>query len=123
MNKAAIIVDFQNVEYAMKIRTLRTSAAMKLVETQRLRQQLHQVAIIMVAMNVSNFAGVPSLIIVVEHQMIPMVDLDVVIVHWKIVEFVMKDRVYHVIKKLKWLWKIINISCTIIQIKIHTRLT
>ena len=102
MNKAAITVDFQNVEYVTKIRIRRTSAAMKLVETQRLRQQLHQVAIIMVviiivAMNVSNFAGVPSLIIVVEHQMIPMVDLDVVIVDWKIVEFVMKDRVHHVI--------------------------
>ena len=107
----------------MKIRILHTLAAMKLVATQHLRQQLHQVAIIMLAMNVLNFAGVPNLIIVVEHPMIPMVDLDVIIVDWKIVDFVMKDGVYHVIIKLEWLKNFINISCTIIQIKIHIRLT
>ena len=103
LNKAAITVDFQNVDCAMTIRILLTSAAMKLVATQHLRQQLHQVAIIMLAMNVLNFVGEPSLIIVVEHQMIPMVDLDVIIVDWKIVDFVMKDRVYHVIIMLEWL--------------------
>ena len=93
MNKAAIIVDFQNVDSATKIQTLHTSAAMKLVAIQHLLQRRHQVMIIMLVMNVLNLAGEPSLIIVVEHPMILMVDLDVIIVDWKIVDFVMKDRV------------------------------
>ena len=80
MSKAAIIVDFQNVDFATKIQTLHTSAAMKLVGIQHLLQRRHQVMITMLAMNVLNFAGEASLIIVVEHPMIPMVDLDVIIV-------------------------------------------
>ena len=103
MNKAATIADFQNVDYATKIRILRTLAAMKLVATQHLRQQHHQVEIIMLAMNVLNFAGEPNSTIVVEHRMIPMVALDVIIVDWKIVDFVMKDRVVHVIIYLECL--------------------
>ena len=88
--KDAIIVEYQSVDYVTKIRILHTSAAMKLVAIQHLHQQRRQVVIIMLAMNVLNFVGGPSLIIAVEHRTILMVVSDVIIVDWKIVDSVMK---------------------------------
>ena len=89
-------MDYQSVVYATKIRTLRTSVAMRLVATQPHHQRHHQVAIITLAMNASNFVGERNSTIVVERQTILMVDLDVIIVDSKIVGYVMKTLNLHI---------------------------
>ena len=90
-------MDCQSVVYATKIRTLRMSVAMKLAATQHHHQQHHQaVAIITLAMNVSNFVGERNSTIVVGLQTIHMVDLDVIIVDSKIVDSAMKTLNRHI---------------------------